>query len=312
VANLLARRSRHGERAGCCPNWRIVRHGPRVTAAIEFASRLSSWRPPKGSIGIVALGQAGFCIRSGDDLVLIDPFFSPRPDRLVPAVVDPRGLAGVSVVLATHEHADHLDLPTWAVIAEASPAARFVVAEPLVPSVADKEIPRERVTGARIGSPIEVGRVRATPVPARHAVRIEDGYSLGGDEPRFVGYVVALDGVRLYHAGDTLSDERLVQAVSELRPDIGLLPINGRDADRERRGVVGNMSPDEAAQVARALSLALAVPMHFDTIRGNEGQPDAFVRAMRAHHPSASVWVPGTGAGFVWPAPARSWHVTMS
>ena len=86
------------------------------------------------------------------------------------------------------------------------------------------------------------------------------------------------------------------------------MPINGRDPEREGRGIVGNMSPDEAARTARDLSVALAIPMHFDTIRGNTGRPDAFVRAMRRHHPTASVWVPGSGAGLVWPAHAGSWH----
>ena len=43
--------------------------------------------------GLVALGQAGFALRSRDEFVLIDPFLSPSPNRLIEAVVDPRGLA---------------------------------------------------------------------------------------------------------------------------------------------------------------------------------------------------------------------------
>lgn len=286
-----------------------------MTQAGAFAAHLSAWRPPPDSIGLVALGQAGFALAGHDDLVLIDPFLSPRPDRLVDAVVDPRLLLGVRAVLATHEHADHLDLPTWAVIAETCPGARFVVPEPLVALVTGAGIAGGRVSGARIGTALEVGDARVTAVPARHAVAMQDGYSLGDLEhqaPRFVGYVVELDGVRLYHAGDTLADDTILQAVSQLRPDIALLPINGRDPDRERRGIVGNMSPDEAARVARDLSVALAIPMHFDAIRGNEGRPDAFVRAMRRRHPGGSVWVPGTGAGFVWPARDGAWHAAAS
>jgi L-ascorbate 6-phosphate lactonase len=281
----------------------------------SVAARLSAWRPPRDSVGIVALGQAGFALLSRDDVVLIDPFLSTRPDRLLDPVVDPRGLFGVTAVLATHEHGDHLDLPTWAAIAKASPNARFVVPEPLVSLVAAMGIPGERVSSARIGTSVQVGTGGATAVPARHAVEIEDGYSLGDLEhgtPRFVGYVVELDGVRLYHAGDTLADGTIVQAVRELRPDIGLLPINGRDRDRERRGVVGNLSPDEAARMARNLSVVLAIPMHFDAIRGNEGRPDRFVRAMRRRHPTASVWVPGIGAALVWPAHGTAWQAAAS
>jgi hypothetical protein len=50
-----------------------------MTPADVLGARLSAWRPPGGSIGIVALGQAGFAIRSGDDLVLIDRSL-PRRD----------------------------------------------------------------------------------------------------------------------------------------------------------------------------------------------------------------------------------------
>lgn len=282
-----------------------------MTRPADFGSHLASWRPPHGTVGIVALGQAGFALRGDADLVLVDPFLSPRPDRVIEPPVDPGSLQGVRAVLATHEHEDHLDLPAWTVIADASPDAVFVVPAPLVPLVTAAGIGSDRVIGARIGLPIGAGGARATAVPARHAVSIEDGYSLGDGEaggPRFVGYVVELEGVTLYHAGDSLADERIVQAVGEFRPDIALVPINGRDPEREGRGIVGNMSPDEAARTARDLAVTLAIPMHFDAIRGNTGRPDAFVRAMRRHHPTASVWVPGSGAGLVWPARAASWH----
>jgi L-ascorbate metabolism protein UlaG (beta-lactamase superfamily) len=144
---------------------------------------------------------------------------------------------------------------------------------------------------------------------------VDDGYSLGDQErrtPRWVGYVVELAGARLYHAGDTIADDRIIRAAGELRPDIAMLPINGRDPDREQRDIVGNLSPDEAARMARDLAVTLAIPMHFDAIRGNEGRPDAFVRAMRRRHPTASVWVPGVGAAMVWPSGAASWHAAAS
>jgi len=280
-----------------------------VKPGATLASRLSAWRPPGDAVGIVALGQSGFGLVSEDVRVLIDPFISPRPDRIAAAAVDPRDLVGVTAVLATHEHADHLDLPAWAVIAAMSPAAVFVVPDPLVTPVSGSGVPGDRVIGARIGSPIRLGAARATPVPARHAVHVDDGYSLGedGDDgPRWVGYVVELGGVRVYHAGDTLAHERIVGSVRPLAPDVALLPINGRDAERERRDIVGNLTPDEAACLARDMSVQLAVPMHFDAIQGNTGRPEAFVRAMRRRHPSASVWVPGVGDGIIWPAGGAS------
>jgi L-ascorbate metabolism protein UlaG (beta-lactamase superfamily) len=268
----------------------------------DFGPRLAAWRPPAGSIGIVALGQAGIGLRGREDLILIDPFLSLRPDRITQPPVDPASLRGVTAVLATHEHVDHLDLGVWPAIADASPEARFVVAEPLAPLVTEAGIPSRRVLGVRPRRPIQLGSARITAVPARHGVHVEDAYSLGpGDVPRWVGYVVELDGVRLYHAGDSLSDPVIVDAVRGHVPHVAFLPINGRDAEREARDIVGNMTPDEAALMARDLGVALAVPIHFNGIRGNEGSPDAFVAAVRRHHPSATVWVPSVGARSVWP-----------
>ncbi len=276
-------------------------------AGAEVAGRLADWRPAPGTIGITALGQAGIALHSGHDLVLIDAFLSPRPERLIEAPVRPGDLDGVTAVLATHEHADHLDLPVWPSIAGASPDATFVVPQPLVDEVIAAGIPSHRVIGVRPASPVEIGRVRVTAVPARHGIHVEDAYSLGpqdpGAAPRWVGYVVEIGGVRLYHSGDSLGDPVIADAVRPHRPQIAFLPINGRDSEREARDIVGNMTPDEAARLARDLDVALAVPIHFDAMRGNQGRPEDFVEAMRRHHPSASVWVPSAGARAVWPSP---------
>ncbi|HET9614725.1 MAG TPA: MBL fold metallo-hydrolase [Candidatus Limnocylindrales bacterium] len=273
-----------------------------------FGARLKAWRPPDGSVGIVALGQAGIALRGRDALVLIDPFLSPRPGRIRDAPVAAADLAGVTLVLATHEHADHLDLEAWPAIAAGSPDARFVVPAPLRSLVVESGIRPDRVVAARPGAAIEHAGVVVTPVPARHGVHVADGYSLGPPgPPRWVGYVVELDGVVIYHAGDSLADPAIVDAVRPHEPQIAFLPINGRDREREARDIVGNMTPDEAAQVAREIAAHLAVPIHFDAIEGNEGRPEAFVAAMRRHHPTASVWVPALGAGLVWPAAGRSW-----
>ncbi|MFN3337820.1 MAG: MBL fold metallo-hydrolase, partial [Thermomicrobium sp.] len=62
----------------------------------------------------------------------------------------------------------------------------------------------------------------------------------------FCGYVVALGGVRLYHAGDTIVYDKLGETVGALEPQVALLPINGRDWYREREDIVGNLDIREA------------------------------------------------------------------
>lgn len=274
----------------------------------DLSARLSTWRPPHDSVGIIALGQAGFAIRGQDVLILIDPFLSATADRLIAPRVDPRSIEDATIVLATHEHDDHLDLPAWELLADASPRAVFVVPSPLVRLVTRVGIAERRVIGARVGVTIEEATVKVTAVPACHAVKMADGYSLGDTGKggaRYVGYLFELNGVKIYHAGDTLRHERIVETVAPLEPDIALVPINGRDAERERRGVVGNMTADEAADLAAALGVSLAVPMHHDLVKGNLGRPDAFVAALRSRHREVSAWVPGTSGALVWPAGMR-------
>ena len=86
-------------------------------------------------------------------------------------------------------------------------------------------------------------------------------------------------GVRLYHAGDTIVTPEVTATVETHRPHVVLLPINGRDAEREARGIVGNMDASEAVELALAVSAHLLVPIHWDGFRGNTVPPGSAVDA---------------------------------
>ncbi len=85
------------------------------------------------------------------------------------------------------------------------------------------------------------------PIPAAHEEleTDEQGYH------RYVGYLIKLNGVTVYHAGDTVVYEGLADRLRKESIDLGLLPINGRDAFRNSRGIVGNMDYREAAELAK-------------------------------------------------------------
>jgi L-ascorbate metabolism protein UlaG (beta-lactamase superfamily) len=85
--------------------------------------------------------------------------------------------------------------------------------------------------------------------------------------------VVDVDGVSIFHSGDTLLHQDLVSSVVPLAPRIVLVPINGNKPERR---VAGNMSGTEAAAFARAVGAALAVPHHFDLFEFNTESPELF------------------------------------
>ena len=121
--------------------------------------------------------------------------------------------------------------------------------------------------GDRIELP---GAGAVTVVPAVHGMTVADSYP---DDPRFVGYVLELEGTRFYHAGDTIVSDGLRAALEPLHVDVALLPVNGRTYYRELEGLVGNMGTRDAVILATEIGATILVPYHWDLFRGNTDRP---------------------------------------
>lgn len=272
--------------------------------------RLTEVRLGDGRAALSWLGQASFAGSGGGLIALFDPFLSPYPGRLHPSPLSPEEATGVDVVLCSHEHVDHFDAPAVAAIAAASPAARFVVPSPIVDMATEAGLPADRVLGVQPGQTVEVAGLTIHAVPACHGVTMEDAYGFGDDLSdglvRFLGFVVDLGGVRVYHAGDTIHFAGMEDTLRDLSIDVALLPINGRDAEREARGIVGNLDHREAAWLAAEIGAAMLVPMHYDLFAGNLGFPGALVETVGREFPSVPVFVPARDVPFVCSSAPRA------
>jgi L-ascorbate 6-phosphate lactonase len=245
-----------------------------ATAASEL-DRLAALTAGASSVGMLWLGQSGVALRLAGRTVLIDPFLSPHPDRLVPPPFAAADAHGVDLVLVTHDHLDHLDEDALPVLAAASPTATVVVPTELVERVAHLGVERKRIAGVDAPGTVELGGLTIHGVPACHGEKPSDAYRLGP----FRGYVVAAPGLRVYHAGDTIPFDGLVERLRGIGVDLALLPINGRDAEREALGIVGNLDAREAAELAAAIDASAVVPLHWDMFAANLGDPARLVRA---------------------------------
>jgi len=82
----------------------------------------------------------------------------------------------------------------------------------------------------------------------------------------WLGFILTVDGVRVYHAGDT----DYIPEMKNIRADIALLPVSGTYA----------MTAEEAAQVAILIGPKIAVPMHYASSVGTSDDADRFAAAL--------------------------------
>lgn len=171
---------------------------------------------------------------SGSKNVLIDPFIEGGSVR----GTDP------DIVAITHGHDDHMG--------EASSLQKKTVAiTEIAKYLRTKGLDAE---GMNIGGTLVLDGVSFTMTPAMHSSFIEEagpGFSGGAA----AGYVVRMDGVTVYHAGDTglFSDMKLIGEL--YHPDVACLPIGGRYT----------MGVAEAMMAANFIGAKTVIPIHYNT-----------------------------------------------
>jgi L-ascorbate metabolism protein UlaG (beta-lactamase superfamily) len=226
------------------------------------------------------LGQAGFRIELCRTVVVVDPWITAHEDRITEVAPHELAADGVDVLLVTHEHLDHLDLQFLPTLIERSPTARVVLPAAIADQV-EGIVPESRLVRVEPGDVVELAGVDLHVTPAFHGLSIEHGYGDGsvvGGGPRFVGYVLGRER-GIYHAGDTIVTDELVDALEPVDVGVTLLPINGRDAEREARGIIGNMDAGEAVGLALRIGASTLVPYHWDAVAGNTVPPGTAVDA---------------------------------
>src|SRR5271166_295798 len=255
----------------------------------------SSERPGRFA-SLTWYGQSGFRLAAGDSRVLIDPFLTDRSDRRYRPPATAADFSDITLVLCTHEHVDHLDPPFLREFCAVNPTATIVVPAPVVELAVGAGVDRSRLTGAAPGEELHDKDVTVHPVPALHGIGGDEPvvyeFCSGGGPVRFLGYVIDIGGIRFYHSGDGLVYPELPATLSALAPDVLMIPINGRDHMRETRGIVGNMNETEAAWLCAEVGPAFVIPMHYDAIAGNTGDPGRFATLVRESAAPTTVLAP--------------------
>jgi L-ascorbate metabolism protein UlaG (beta-lactamase superfamily) len=185
---------------------------------------------------------------SGTQNVLVDPFIKGGSVRE----------ANPDLVAVTHGHSDHMG----EVVAMGK---KTVAITEIAKYLRTRGLPAE---GMNIGGTLIVDGVSFTMTPAMHSSFIEEAGGYPGGAA--AGFVISIDGVKVYHAGDTglFSDMQLIGQL--YRPDIAFLPIGGRYT----------MGPAEAMMAANFIGARTVVPIHYNTWEKISADPLLFKTAL--------------------------------
>jgi len=251
------------------------------------------------------LGQSGYLLSWKGKRILIDPYLSDsltkkyassnKPHiRMSERVVDPELLKDISVITSSHNHTDHLDGETLVPIIKNNPAAVFIIPEANRSFVSERiQMPPEYPVGLNDGRLVTVDEFGFHGLPARHneIERDEQGNC------KCMGYVIRFGPWCIYHSGDTLWYDDMVQLLKPFHIDVALLPINGND---HARGVAGNLNGSEAAALGKEIGAKRVIPCHYDMFSFNTADPTSFVDESVKIGQGYSVLAPGERFSSAW------------
>ena len=254
--------------------------------------------------GLWYLGQVGFVIGAKGTYLAVDPYLSDYVDqnccrfvqwkRNYPAPVCPEKLNMLHAVLCTHSHYDHADPWTLPQLAKVNPDVKIIVPAPEMNSIAAYGIEKSRIVPARAGVAIDVGAFSIMPIPAAHEVLHTDEH---GDY-RELSYIIDNGEHRIFHGGDMCLYDGLHSWLKNIQ--VAILPINGRDAQRNANDIIGNTDCAEAVQLSKEIKADLLIPVHHDLYEVNKADPADFILAIKKIHPEQNYHIFSAGESYVY------------
>ncbi len=188
------------------------------------------------------LGHASFRVDS-DKVVYFDPFELKKDVK------------SGDVIFITHEHADHCSPADVKKIVKKGTV--IVTTADCRKKLSEKGVKVGTLVTVTCGDTLNVEGLKVVVVPAYNIDKKFHPKSKG-----WVGFVVNLDGLSIYHAGDT----DFIPEMKDIDTDVALLPVSGTYV----------MTAEEAVEAAKAIGPSVAVPMHYGRIVGSEEDARTF------------------------------------
>jgi L-ascorbate metabolism protein UlaG (beta-lactamase superfamily) len=228
------------------------------------------------------LGQSGFLLQWKGKRVLIDPYLSDsltkkylttdKPHtRMSEMVIRPELLKNILIVTSSHNHTDHLDAETLIPVLKNNPKIKFIIPEANRDFVAGRvKCERDFPIGLNDEQSITIDEFIFHGIRAKHNEIERDAKG----NCKYMGYVVEFGKNKIYHSGDTLWFDGMVEILKPFKVDVAILPINGNKPERK---VAGNLDCKEAAELGKAIGAGVVIPCHYDMFTFNTADINDFV-----------------------------------
>jgi L-ascorbate metabolism protein UlaG (beta-lactamase superfamily) len=203
-----------------------------------------------GEIEIKWLGHSGFQIKN-HRIIYIDPY-NIKPD-----------LEKADIILITHSHYDHCSVADIKSIVKKG--TKILVTADSQSKITRMDIPID-IQIVEPNQELTFGELKISTLPAYN---LDKPYH--PKEEGWVGFVIKMNDVIIYHAGDTDFIPEMQKLTGHKQLDkkfIALLPIGGKFT----------MNAEEAAEAAKLIKPSLAIPMHYGAIIGDNSDAEEFVK----------------------------------
>jgi len=191
-----------------------------------------------GDIEIKWLGHSGFLIKYSKT-IYIDPYNIRE------------GSEKADLILITHSHYDHCSIADIKKIIKEG--TKIIIPADCQSKITRFEIPI-KMQVIEPGQELNHGNIKISTLPAYNIDK-----PFHSKDESWVGYLVKINGLLLYHAGDTDVIPEMQKLTGYHEKFVALLPIGGRFT----------MSAEEAVEAAKIIKPFLAIPMHYGSIVGN-------------------------------------------
>ncbi|MEM0332159.1 MAG: MBL fold metallo-hydrolase [Archaeoglobaceae archaeon] len=192
-----------------------------------------------GGVVLEYIRHAGFKVK-GTKVIYLDPYQIPK------------NMEKADLILVTHDHYDHLDLNS---------IKQIYKEDTVLVAPEGCKLKEIKIQPIKIGQELSFGSVKVKAVPAYNLNKPYHKKGMG------VGYVVDIDGVRIYHAGDT---DRIPE-MKEISVDIALLPVGG----------TYTMDLKEAIAATKDIKAEFFIPMHYGAIPNTAADVEKFKKEVK-------------------------------